>query len=111
MQKNNQYISKSSNSEPVKLKFGIDQLLAEDFKPLVTTSAPIDRSVGKSENGASVPCSDCVTSLFRCCRLDQSESCGQGNVSNFLGHHFGYGATMGSYTVQPIRPFATRPSK
>ncbi|XP_044748434.1 H2.0-like homeobox protein [Coccinella septempunctata] len=99
MQKSNQYVMNGSKSEPIRLKFGIDQLLAEDTKPIVS-----------SEPNTEVPCSDCVTSLFRCCRLSTSGGCGQGQVSNFLGHHFGYGTGIGAYTVQPIRPFATRPN-
>jgi hypothetical protein len=83
------------------LKFGIDRLLAaEPFKDNKSVS------VAKPLATVPVPCSDCVTSLFRCCRLSPSR---QDNV-DFLGQHHGFATPTSSiYTVQPIRPFATRP--
>ncbi|XP_045480599.1 H2.0-like homeobox protein [Harmonia axyridis] len=107
MQKNSQFVVNGSKGEPLRLKFGIDQLLAEDTKKKTKEETA---DVKAEVVGASVPCSDCVTSLFRCCRLGEPGGCNQGQVSNFLGHHFGYGAGVNAYTVQPIRPFATRPT-
>lgn len=89
--------------EPVKLKFGIDRLLSNDVSKSVTTP------VAKPLATVAVPCSDCVTSLFRCCRLSPS----RGGHDQQQGYHHGFGATSanGIYTVQPIRPFATRPGE
>lgn len=89
----------------VKLKFGIDRLLSTE------PTCDIRLSVSRPLPTVAVPCSDCVTSLFRCCRL------GPGNVrqeEGFLGQSHNYGSlptSSATYTVHPIKPFPTRPSK
>lgn len=93
----------SSKQPSAKLKFGIERLLSEEPK------------LAKPVPTVAVPCSDCVTSLFRCCRLSPPE---HGYMGQNHQHHHGFG-TAGSgahhqggiYTVQPIRPFATRPGE
>ncbi|XP_044255416.1 H2.0-like homeobox protein [Tribolium madens] len=92
-----------TKSEKDPLKFGIDRLLAsEPYKDNKSV-------VAKPLATVPVPCSDCVTSLFRCCRLSPST---QDNIGEFFGQHHGLSVTPTSsiYTVQPIRPFATRPA-
>lgn len=92
-----------NTKEPVKLKFGIERLLSEEPK------------LAKPVPTMAVPCSDCVTSLFRCCRLSPPDH-GHGYMGQSQ-HQHGYGVTVttahqgGIYTVQPIRPFATRPGE
>lgn len=94
------------SEKDVKLKFGIDRLLSNE--PFV----PGDKIVKPLATVPVVPCSDCVTSLFRCCRLSPSGGCAQDTLGDFMGHHGITAApSSGVYTVQPIRPFATRPGK
>ncbi|XP_017775509.1 PREDICTED: homeobox protein H2.0 [Nicrophorus vespilloides] len=114
--------SVDANSRSAKLKFGIDRLLSSD-KPSGKHHLHQHRHLeqyGYAKNSSSstnvvsnssviVPCSDCVTSMFRCCSL---------SPSNHHHHHHHQdngsaypGMPPGSvYTMQPIRPFATRPT-
>ncbi|KAK9885663.1 hypothetical protein WA026_012426 [Henosepilachna vigintioctopunctata] len=113
MEINRQFVLDSSSTiEPVRLKFGIDQLLADQPKSKFYSNACLDSDTPTDSTrlNMTAPCSHCVTSLYRCCNVNSPTGCSQGNVSNFLEHHFGYGIkTSNIYTVQPIRPFATRP--
>lgn len=99
---------------PVKLKFGIDRLLSsEPCSIRVSVSrAPSSILVAKPFPTVAVPCSDCVTSLFRCCRLSPANP---RHEQGYLGQSHGSFASLPSssttYTVQPIKPFPTRPSK
>lgn len=96
-------ISQTIKTEP-KLKFGIDRLLSQD------PSTNHIHQVSKPVPTMAVPCSDCVSSLFRCCRLTPSELQQEQNLlrnqQDFPHHLTGVYATQ-----QLIRPFATRPSK
>lgn len=105
-------VNNNNKKEPVKLKFGIDRLLAADQPSLnKDTSALL---IAKPLPTIAVPCSDCVTSLFRCCRLSGGGE-RPNHVLNFTAAdqpHHGFSTGGGSasiYTIQPIRPFATRP--
>lgn len=96
-----------------KLKFGIERILAEEPPP--PPPQPETRCSAVSKPLVPVPCSDCVTSLFRCCRLSPSGGCAQDAIGEFFGQHHGFGgattptSTSGLFAVHPIRPFATRP--
>lgn len=95
-----------NKQEPAKLKFGVDRILSEDevktTRPSVvqhsksTTNFSIlslikDARLSKDECQQSqpikpkpsvahtAPCSECVTSLFRCCRLSPSSSSSAGS--------------------------------
>lgn len=92
-----QLANTNSSTKSVKLKFGIERLLSEEPK------------LAKPVATVAVPCSDCVTSLFRCCRLTPPEHVGYLGQNQHHHHGFGTGTGGGIYTVQPIRPFATRP--
>ncbi|KAL3266088.1 hypothetical protein HHI36_010274 [Cryptolaemus montrouzieri] len=110
MQKNHKL--DSSRSEPVKLKFGIDQLLAEDSKPKSSQNIGVESEKNVQNAEIQIPCVDCVASVFHCCRLDTGSECNTSNVPNFFGCHFGYeSSSTNVYHVDPIRPFPTRPSK
>lgn len=86
----------SSSPKPPKLKFGVDRLLTPDEpkkEPEIGAQGP---QVLYPKATMAVPCSDCVSSLLRCCRLGPN-------------HEFGQYAPI--QIPQPVRPFATRPSK
>lgn len=108
-----------SRKETKLLKFGIDRLLS-------TSATPEEKKLEKdlsnmlptiiSYNGISkptptiaVPCSDCVSSLYRCCKVSTT-GCIQTELPGYIGSHL-FGSAPSTYTIQPIRPFATRPSK
>lgn len=96
-----------------KLKFGIDRLLS-DKPPSLRNSevCAVDKFLPVTKPTAIVPCSDCVSSLFRCCSLTPEGSGHQDHHLGYLGQaHPVYTNSNGHYTVQPIRPFATRPGK
>lgn len=84
-----------------KLKFGVDRLLSPDpVKPTAT-----------SPRVPPVPCSDCVTSLLRCCRLGPShQDAVQGYGLSTQGTYGGVGIYT-LHTPTPVRPVATRPGK
>lgn len=114
-QKNNTTINIRNEKQPTQLKFGIDRLLATDTHSSSEETSQMvhhHHHVAKPLPTIAVPCSDCVTSLFRCCRLSPNSNVMPENCELF-GHHqsFGSAANSNIYTVQPIRPFATRPGK
>lgn len=91
-------MSDTPSPKPPKLKFGVDRLLSPDEpKPIGSTT-----QIVAPRPTVAVPCSDCVTSLLRCCRL------GAGHSEQV---HHGYGTYTHIHQPQPVRPFATRPSK
>lgn len=53
-----------------KLKFGIERLLAQDKKEDETmpSVSRMNNPITKPVPQIAVPCSDCVSSIFRCCR-------------------------------------------
>ncbi|XP_018319906.1 homeobox protein LOX10 isoform X1 [Agrilus planipennis] len=92
--------------EPVKLKFGIDSILASNPTSLEENCK---NSIAKPTPTIAVPCSDCVTSLFRCCSLNSGQTLLEKHA-DYPNHNHNYATTNSIYTVQPIRPFATRPA-
>ena len=106
------YVMKSGK-EIEKLKFGIDRLLSLDpdnGKP----NRQHQHQVAKPQPTVAIPCSDCVTSLFRCCSLSGANSVHEHHSGSYLHHHHVLSpnpSTSSIYTMQPIRPFATRPGK
>lgn len=106
-----------SRKEAKVLKFGIDRLLSktetkEEMKSRlshISHSFVSYKGVSKPTPTIAVPCSDCVSSLYRCCKLSSS-GCGQTDLPGYIGSHL-FGSSPSTYTIQPIRPFATRPSK
>lgn len=114
--KTDKHLSKDS----VKLKFGIEALLSTDEKDKQSLGSVLGSNISKPLPAIGVPCSDCVTSLFRCCRLNTTaggNSCSgvlhgihQENLSASGFHSYGTPPhPMDMFTIQPIRPFATRP--
>lgn len=108
----------SSKKEPQKLNFGIDRLLSTDtskdhcIRESLYSSLQqnmVSANISKPLPTIAIPCSDCVTSLYRCCRVSPS-GCSQDNLSGLLGSST-FMASTGIYSVQPIKPFATRASK
>lgn len=110
-----------SNKDNTKLKFGIEALLSSSDKTKHTIDGVLGNNLSKPLPTMTIPCSDCVTSLFRCCRLNTAtggSSCGGGGGGGVhqdslsaSGFH-SYASNphpMDLYTIQPIRPFATRP--
>ncbi|GJQ64994.1 hypothetical protein Trydic_g7156 [Trypoxylus dichotomus] len=109
-------INTKSEKESIKLKFGIDRLLSSE-----TVSAPktYHHQVAKPQPTVAIPCSDCVTSLFRCCSLSPGggNACREHSPNGFMNHHHHHhhhsmtsaSTSNNVYTIQPIRPFATRP--
>ncbi|XP_066150848.1 H2.0-like homeobox protein [Euwallacea fornicatus] len=105
--------------ETTKLKFGIERLLANDpsdkiNEEMQTVQRRVTTTITKPLPQVAVPCSDCVSSLFRCCRVRSTGECQSDvlpGISGFLGSHT-YDIPGGSsvYTIQPIKPFATRPT-
>lgn len=106
----NESISISTNTvkQSLELKFGIDRLLAREPN-IASDEIQSLRNITKPKPTIRVPCSDCVTSLFRCCGLNSNNNTIQEPSELFI--HQGYGNSRNVYTVQPIRPFATRPGK
>lgn len=103
----------SSIRTSTKLKFGIDRLLSSDI--VDDNKMRIENQfITKPQPTVAIPCSDCVTSLFRCCTLNPT-------TINGHEHHHHHQSLIGQqhrlltpssssiYTIQPIRPFATRP--
>ncbi|KAJ8945405.1 hypothetical protein NQ314_009243 [Rhamnusium bicolor] len=108
----------SSKKEPQKLNFGIDRLLSIDSSKTNCIRDSLFSNISQNMNLSNVskplptiaiPCSDCVTSLYRCCRVSPS-GCTQDNLPGYLGTH-SFGSNSGMFSVQPIKPFATRASK
>ncbi|XP_030747327.1 H2.0-like homeobox protein [Sitophilus oryzae] len=106
-----------SEKKQEKLKFGIDRLLSEDkerHSPEANNHVQKTPSVTKPMPHIAVPCSDCVTSIFRCCRLSPSGGCQNdmlpGMSKILTGHIYTSATNDGIYSGQPIRPFATRPT-
>lgn len=104
--------------KPVTLKFGIDRLLStseskthqihgSSYVNIVSSTSNLGH-ITKPTPTVAVPCSSCVTSLYRCCKASPTGSTNS-DVSGYLGRHI-YDHSSNAYTVQPIRPFATRPS-
>lgn len=119
--------SNNNNNKPekIKLKFGIERLLASNpdaennekargFKRVETGRCASHESDGHDHNGHVVPCVECVTSMYRCCAIR-----GGGNndsyPENTYGHDFLHGfnglgvLTTGNVYTTPIRPYPTRP--
>lgn len=96
-----------TDKSQVKLKFGIERLLSTE------PSCNIRLSVSRPLPTVAVPCSDCVTSLFRCCRLGPTNARHQeeGFLSQNHNTFASLPASSTAYTVHPIKPFPTRPSK
>lgn len=88
--------SSPPSSKSPKLKFGVERLLQPDG-PRAPLEEPRGQLVAPRPTVA-VPCSDCVTSLLRCCSL--------GPNHQEIGHYPNYGHL---HAPQPVRPFATRP--
>lgn len=118
---NSQHTTTHQERPSSQLKFGIDRLLASDSGRRFiddnrndTDNHPIYVQAKKAQPSLAVPCSDCVTSLFRCCSLGSGDS-SQQQDHGFLSHHHphnGYNTVVSSpsiYSVQPIRPFVSRP--
>lgn len=84
-------------SDKSKLKFGVDRLLSPDEPK----SSVLNVGVLTPRPTVAVPCSDCVSSLLRCCRL------GSGHNEPI---HPGYSSYTPIHQPQPVRPFPTRPS-
>ncbi|KAK5643735.1 hypothetical protein RI129_007580 [Pyrocoelia pectoralis] len=96
--------------KPIPLKFGIDRLLGSDQESAPKNVSSNLHHLAKPLPTVAVPCSDCVTSLFRCCRLSPNGNTSVLNHSEVFAHH-NFGTNSSNiYTVQPIRPFATRPA-
>ncbi|XP_060531355.1 H2.0-like homeobox protein [Cylas formicarius] len=101
---------------PAKLKFGIDRLLSAEYsRKLNCENGNNNSTISKPLPQMAVPCSDCVTSLFRCCRLGSGRSCQHDHLPGLPRYLEcpGYGSSGNNsttYAVQPIRPFATRPA-
>ncbi|XP_050298209.1 H2.0-like homeobox protein [Anthonomus grandis grandis] len=95
-----------------KLKFGMDRLLSSEENNTSTHIA--NGSIAKPLPQIAVPCSDCVSSLFRCCRLSPSGECQSellpGLSGLFNGHTYTIPRSEMVYSGQPIKPFATRPA-
>lgn len=101
-----------------KLKFGIDRLLSSDNNSNEKEVHHQIFGLAKPQPTVAVPCSECVTSLFRCCTLNNGETVQHHHEHSFLQHHLhqsqDYTPIVSSgniFTVQPIRPFVTRPGK
>lgn len=108
----------TTKKEPQKLNFGIDRLLSTDtskdncIRESLFSSLPqnmISSNITKPLPTIAIPCSDCVTSLYRCCRVSPS-GCSQDNLAGLLGSGT-FMSGSGIYSVQPIKPFATRASE
>ncbi|CAH1160157.1 unnamed protein product [Phaedon cochleariae] len=92
----------ASQREPTKLKFGIDRLLSSSHNSS-------ERDPPCAPKPVAVPCSECVSSIYRCCKTNSSGCPQQAEIAGYGGRHiFGCGPT--TFTIQPIRPFPTRPS-
>lgn len=87
----------SESSKSAKLKFGVDRLLSPEVPKLPGVHIG---GILAPRATVAVPCSDCVSSLLRCCRL------GPGHNEPI---HPGYSYAP-IHQPQPVRPFATRPS-
>ncbi|XP_072376318.1 uncharacterized protein H2.0 isoform X1 [Diabrotica undecimpunctata] len=105
---NNHFLKiSSSEKEPIKLKFGIDQLLSNETLP----KDNLPKGITKPTPTIAIPCSDCVSSIYRCCKVGSSGCSQISDIPEYLaGHIFGTSSATGGYTMQPIRPFPTRPS-
>ncbi|KAB0798979.1 hypothetical protein PPYR_06859 [Photinus pyralis] len=95
--------------KPPPLKFGIDRLLGSDQDSAPKSISSNLHHLPKPLPTVAVPCSDCVTSLFRCCRLSPNGGSVLNHSDVFARQNFGTNSSN-IYTVQPIRPFATRPA-
>ncbi|XP_069690449.1 H2.0-like homeobox protein [Periplaneta americana] len=75
---------------PPRLKFGMERILSEDLAPAARRHPLPDASVP-----TTAPCSECVSSLLRCCRLSEAAP--------------GFYPTAGYYTPlhtpRPVRPY------
>lgn len=102
---NSNFLNLSTEKQPPKLKFGIDQLLATSKE-----KEALPKGITKPTPTMAIPCSDCVSSIYRCCKVSSSACSQTREIPEYLaGHMFGNNAT--TYTMQPFRPFPTRPSK
>lgn len=88
------------------LKFGIDRLLAKESQK--SNSDDVVQHIAKPLPTIGVPCSDCVTSLFRCCMLSPDQMLKAQNQEYFKHQEYD---RRNIYAMQPIKPFATRPGK
>ncbi|XP_023022726.2 homeobox protein DBX1-A [Leptinotarsa decemlineata] len=100
----------TAEKEPTRLKFGIDRLLSSsDSLPRAQDLSPKGTAITKPTPTMAIPCSDCVSSLYRCCKVSSTGCSPSSEVPGYFGGHL-FGSSSGTYTVQPIRPFPTRPS-
>lgn len=87
----------SSAPDSRQLKFGMERILSEEISPVVQRHQHQDAVVVTP----SVPCSECVSSLLRCCRLNAP---GCEPTSGFCTPYPpGYYTTL--HTPRPVRPY------
>ncbi|KAF5302166.1 hypothetical protein FQR65_LT08589 [Abscondita terminalis] len=102
---------KNNRQQTSQLKFGIDRLLGSDIESVTKNESISAQNLAKPLPTVAIPCSDCVTSLFRCCRLGGHENSLMEHSEMFVHQNYGASTIPSTiYTVQPIRPFATRPA-
>ncbi|XP_057654135.1 H2.0-like homeobox protein [Diorhabda carinulata] len=107
---NDNFIKKSPpEKEPLKLKFGIDQLLAKSARSDNINNENSHAGITKPTPTIAVPCSDCVSSIYRCCKIGSSGCSHISDIPEYLAGHI-FGTSPSTFTIQPIRPFPTRPS-
>ncbi|KAK4887022.1 hypothetical protein RN001_003293 [Aquatica leii] len=100
-----------SNKQTNQLKFGIDRLLGSNNESVSKNESVSAHNLAKPLPTVAIPCSGCVTSLFRCCRLGTHENALVEHSEMFVHQNYGTSTIPSTiYTVQPIRPFATRPA-
>ncbi|CAG9826759.1 unnamed protein product [Diabrotica balteata] len=90
---NNHFLKiSSSEKEPIKLKFGIDQLLSNETLP----KDNLPKGITKPTPTIAIPCSDCVSSIYRCCKVGSSGCSQISDIPEYLaGHIFGTSSATG----------------
>ncbi|XP_023720782.1 homeobox protein ARX isoform X1 [Cryptotermes secundus] len=79
------------------LKFGVERILSEEISPVIRRHQHQEAMLVTP----SVPCSECVSSLLRCCRLGAP---GCESTSSFCTPYApGYYTTL--HTPRPVRPY------
>ncbi|XP_021928971.1 H2.0-like homeobox protein isoform X2 [Zootermopsis nevadensis] len=87
----------SSSPGSRQLKFGMDRILSEEISPTIRRHQYQDSVV----IAPNIPCSECVSSLLRCCRLNAP---GCESTSGFCTPFSpGYYTTL--HTPRPVRPY------
>ncbi|XP_054260452.1 H2.0-like homeobox protein [Macrosteles quadrilineatus] len=79
------------------LKFGMDRILSEDIAPPRRPSQSTNNHSEERSTTSMPQCSECVSSLLRCCRLG-------GDSQNYLRPFYPHPATL-LHTPRPIRPY------